>query len=108
MDNTTMKKAFIALMVLFIVIIFSALILFIFEIKALNNENSKNEYLYTQGKLHLHFLQKVVDKVKHEPFETLTLQQAPFELHIKKTPLYFECYVFHNTENIRLVKRIKR
>lgn len=108
MGNRSMKKAFVALIALLLVVIFSSLVFFIFEIKALKSENTKNEYLYTQGKLHMEFLKAVVKKAEHEDFKTLEMQLAPFVLRIRKTAFNFECYVWHNTQNIRLVSKIKR
>ena len=102
-----MKKATSLLITLAIVMLFSSLILFIFEIKSLKSENLKNSYLQTQAKLHEAFLTQVVSHIKNdESIETLSYEDKLFELKIIVTPTQFDLYVQAYNYPIALHKTI--
>lgn len=101
-----MKKAFSTLISVIILMLFSALIVFVFEIKAIQNENIKNEYLQIQAKLHLDFLNEYVKTLNDNSIKTLEFANNHFSLKIESTTNSFELFVIANQHNISLHKSV--
>ncbi|AXX91646.1 hypothetical protein CPU12_04575 [Malaciobacter molluscorum LMG 25693] len=60
-----MKKAFSLLFTILIVTILSLVSINIFQSRAINNQNTINQYLYIQANNHLNFLQEYINSIKN-------------------------------------------
>lgn len=101
-----MKKSFTLLLTLSILILFSFLIVFVFEIKALKSENIKNEYLQTQAQLHLNFLDSVAQDITDDAINTLHYEDTVFSMRIENYSNRLELFVYANQHAVSLHKTI--
>lgn len=101
-----MKKAFSTLISVIILTVFSALVVFIFEIKAIQSENIKNEYLQIQAQLHLDFLKHIVTQLNDDSIENLEFVEEPFTLKVESTSSHYELFVYAKQYNIAQHTRI--
>lgn len=101
------KKSFALLLTLVLLTVFSYLITFIYETKALSSSNIKNQYLYIQGKNHTTFLKEYINSIDLEAINHLEIEDTNFKIEafIKKedTNYKIETIVESKKENIRIV-----
>lgn len=101
-----MKKAFSTLLLLSIITLFSAFILFAFEIKSMQSENIKNEYLQLQAKLHLEFLKKVALQLNDNSINKLLYEDELFELKIEIQNNTYDIFVHAKHHNVALHEQL--
>ena len=77
-----------------------------FEVKALKSENLKNEYLQTQARLHLDFLDSVAQDITDNTINTLTYEEGIFSMRIENYVDRLELFVYANQHNVSLHKTI--
>lgn len=81
---------------------FTALIVFMFEVKSIKSVNLTQEYLHTQAQLHLDFLKHYAKTLNDDSIKTLQLQEETFHLKIEVLEKSIELYVQSNQYPIRL------
>lgn len=101
-----MKHSFSILIMFAIITLFSALGIFMFEIKSLKSENIKNEYLQTQAQLHLEFLTDLVKTIEDASISTLLYNDNIFNLKIEVYTNRYELYVYATEQNVSLHRTI--
>ena len=102
-----MKKSYSLLIIMVLILLFSSLIIFVFEIKSLRSENIKNEYLFTQATLHEQFLIQLTEHIKQDTtIEKLEFEEGLFTLKVTQSATQFELEVSANDYPIRLHKTI--
>ena len=106
-----MKRAFTLFSTLILLVIFSFLIINIFEVKSLSSSNIVNKYQYIQGKNHLLFLEQYLRNSSLEGVNNIEIVDNDFKIQAyiedKITKFSIQMQVKANKFNISLVKNIE-
>ncbi len=84
------KKSFVLVLTLFLLSIFSFLLIFIFQTKSLQNKNIKNQYLYIQANNHKEFLKDYIKSIDLKDIKKIQIKDKTFtiEAFIKKSKVH--------------------
>ena len=81
-----MKKAYILLITITLITLFSVLGIFILETKSLRSENLTNQYLYIQGKNHKNFLKDYLKSIDLTNINHFEIKDDLFDIYAKVEP----------------------
>lgn len=96
-----MKKSYILLLTILLLVIFSFLVIFVFETKSFQTTFFKDKYLYIQGKNHKKFFSNLIKNKDLKNINSLKIETSNFimKAKIKKLESYYEVEIFINSLN---------
>ncbi len=106
-----MKKAFTLFATLLLLVVFSFLIINIFEVKSLSSSNIVNKYQYIQGKNHLLFLEEYLRNSSLDGVNKIEIEDNKFKIQAyvkdKTSNFFIQMQVKAKDFDISLVKNIE-
>ncbi len=92
----TIKKSFVLFITLFLLSIFSFLLIFIYQTKAFQSKNIQNQYLYIQANNHKEFLKDYLKTIDLKDIKKINVKDEVFniEAFIKKLGDKNEIHIF--------------
>ncbi len=112
MEVFTIKKSFVLFITLFLLSIFSFILIFIYQTKSIQTKNIQNQYLYIQANNHKNFLIQYLKSINLEGKENIKIKDDIFNIEAKIQKLeeknIFEIHIFIKAKKhpIRLYEKV--
>lgn len=103
-----MKNSFSLLITLFLVSIFSYLLIYSMQTKSIQNKNIQNQYLYIQAKNHMSFFKEYLENKTFEGVEKIEIEDEIFNIYANIREKKIDIFVKAKNYNISIYENVSR